>query len=114
MIQRNNYCEIKRNKIKTFPEIVRKIGGILVKKKIVKSDFISDFISAEDLKAWGLLFEAVNYSSLGALVRKSSVFSKLSVTSRTKTNFPVENLLIKLLRINVDIRILLESNHTVY
>lgn len=33
MIQRNNYCEIKRNKIKTFPEIVRKIGGILVKKK---------------------------------------------------------------------------------
>lgn len=51
MIQRNNYCEIKRNKIETFPEIVRKIGGILIKKKIANSDFISDFISAEDLKA---------------------------------------------------------------
>lgn len=33
MIQKNNYCEIKRNKIEPFPEIVRKIGGILVKKK---------------------------------------------------------------------------------
>lgn len=74
MIQRNNYCEIKRNKIETFPEIVRKIGGILVKKKIVKSDFISDFISAEDLKAWGLLFEAVNYSSLGTCQEKFCLF----------------------------------------
>lgn len=33
MIQRNNYCEIKRNKIEMFPEIVRKIGGILKKNR---------------------------------------------------------------------------------